>query len=225
MKEKRFEILGILIVTVSILILFSFFGYNSNEDPGISPNVKVENPMGILGVWLSYFFIKLGLGYSAFFIPLLSTVWGIWFFMHKDFEAIVRPSLYGLLGVLLSSISLGYLQIVYYGFDNLSFPLSGMTGGLIAILFYDFLGNIGSLLLIIALWLVLIRSYFGFSYYKPIKNLYSKLEKKRADKKLVNENLITEQEKKDHTQSLLTKIEEQRKKDLPLDQPDKNSDN
>ena len=225
MKEKRFEILGILIVTVSILILFSFFGYNSNEDPGISPNVKVENPMGILGVWLSYFFIKLGLGYSAFFIRLLSTVWGIWFFMHKDFEAIVRPSLYGLLGVLLSSISLGYLQIVYYGFDNLSFPLSGMTGGLIAILFYDFLGNIGSLLLIIALWLVLIRSYFGFSYYKPIKNLYSKLEKKRADKKLVNENLITEQEKKDHTQSLLTKIEEQRKKDLPLDQPDKNSDN
>ena len=194
MKEKRFEILGILIVTVSILILFSFFGYNSNEDPGISPNVKVENPMGILGVWLSYFFIKLGLGYSAFFIPLLSSVWGIWFFMHKDFEAIVRPSLYGLLGVLLSSISLGYLQIVYYGFDNLSFPLSGMTGGLIAILFYDFLGNIGSLLLIIALWLVLIRSYFGFSYYKPIKNLYSKLEKKRADKKLVNENLITEKE-------------------------------
>ena len=225
MKEKRFEILGILIVTVSILILFSFFGYNPNEDPGISPNVKVENPMGILGVWLSYFFIKLGLGYSALFIPLLSAVWGIWFFMHKDFEAIVRPSLYGLLGVLLSSISLGYLQIVYYGFDNLSFPLSGMTGGLIAILFYDFLGNIGSLLLIIALWLVLIRSYFGFSYYKPIKNLYSKLEKKRADKKLVNENLITEQEKKDHTQSLLTKIDEQRKKDLPLDQPDENSDN
>ena len=72
MKEKRFEILGILIVTVSILILFSFFGYNSNEDPGISPNVKVENPMGILGVWLSYFFIKLGLGYSAFFIPLFN---------------------------------------------------------------------------------------------------------------------------------------------------------
>ena len=100
-----------------------------------------------------------------------------------------------------------------------------MTGGLIAKLFYDFLGNIGSLLLIIALWLVLIRSYFGFSYYKPIKNLYSKLEKKRADKKLVNENLITEQEKKDHTQSLLTKIEEQRKKDLPLDRPDENSDN
>ena len=65
-KEKRLEILGILIITVSLLVLLSFFGYNPNEDPGISPNVKVENPMGILGVWISYLFIKLGFGYSSF---------------------------------------------------------------------------------------------------------------------------------------------------------------
>ncbi len=223
MKEKRLEILGILITTISVLSLLSFIGYNPNEDPGISPNVKVENPMGILGVWLSYFFIKLGFGYSSFFIPLLSGVWGIWFFMHKDFDSIGRPSLYTLGAVILASISFGYIQIVYYGLDNLSFPLSGMTGGLIAILFYDFLGNIGSLLLIIALWLVLIRSYFGYSFYKPIKNLYSKFEKKRADKKLVSDNLLAEQEKKEHTQNLLTKIDEQQNNDLPLDSPDTDS--
>ena len=179
--------------------------------------------MGILGVWLSYFFIKLGFGYSSFFIPLLSGVWGIWFFMHKDFDSIGRPSLYTLGAVILASISFGYIQIVYYGLDNLSFPLSGMTGGLVAILFYDFLGNIGSLLLIIALWLVLIRSYFGYSFYKPIKNLYSKFEKKRADKKLVSDNLLAEQEKKEHTQNLLTKIDEQQNNDLPLDPLDADS--
>ena len=223
MKEKRFEILGILITTISVLSLLSFIGYSPNEDPGISPNVKVENPMGILGVWLSYFFIKLGFGYSSIIIPLLSGVWGIWFFMHKDFDSIGRPSLYILGAVILASISFGYIQIVYYGLDNLSFPLSGMTGGLIAILFYDFLGNIGSLFLIISLWLVLIRSYFGYSFYKPIKNIYSKFEKKRADKKLVSDNLLAEQEKKEHTQNLLTKIDEQRNKDLPLDPPDTNS--
>ena len=75
MKEKRLEILGILITTISVLSLLSFIGYNPNEDPGISPNVKVENPMGILGVWLSYFFIKLGFGYSSFFISLYLGVW------------------------------------------------------------------------------------------------------------------------------------------------------
>ena len=46
MKEKRFEILGILILTVSLLLLISFLGHNPNEDPGISPNIRVENPMG-----------------------------------------------------------------------------------------------------------------------------------------------------------------------------------
>ena len=85
-KEKRLELLGILIVTVSLLTLLSFFGHDPNEDPGISPNVKVENPMGILGVWISYLFIKLGFGYSSFILPILSGVWGVWFFMHKDFK-------------------------------------------------------------------------------------------------------------------------------------------
>ena len=71
MKERRLEILGILLVTVSLLILISFFGYNSNEDPGISPNVKIENPLGILGLWISYFFIKLGFVYMSFVLPML----------------------------------------------------------------------------------------------------------------------------------------------------------
>ena len=88
MKEKRFEILGILIITISLLSLISFIGHNPNEDPGISPNVKVENPMGILGVWISYLFIKLGFGYSSFILTFLSGVWGIWFFMHKDLSLI-----------------------------------------------------------------------------------------------------------------------------------------
>jgi len=58
LKDRRLEILGILAMTVSLLILISLIGYNANEDPGISPNVNVQNPLGILGVYISYFFIK-----------------------------------------------------------------------------------------------------------------------------------------------------------------------
>ena len=94
MKERRLEILGILLVTVSLLIFISFLGYNSNEDPGISPNVKIENPLGILGLWISYYFIKIGFGYMSFVLPLLGIIWGIWFFTHKDFDAISRLSGY-----------------------------------------------------------------------------------------------------------------------------------
>ena len=215
-KDKRFEILGILIITVSLLVLLSFFGHDPNEDPGISPNVKVENPMGILGVWISYLIIKLGFGYSSFVLPFLTGIWGIWFFMHKDFQSIGRPSIFILASTALASITAGYLQIVYYGVDSLSFTFSGMTGGVIAILFYDFVGGIGSFLLIAALWLVLIRSYFNLSFYTPFKKMYSSFEKNRKEKQLISDDIQAENEKKKHTQNLLNKIDEQRSKDLPI---------
>ena len=215
-KDKRFEILGILIITVSLLVLLSFFGHDPNEDPGISPNVKVENPMGILGVWISYLIIKLGFGYSSFVLPVLTGIWGIWFFMHKDFQSIGRPSIFILASTALTSITTGYLQIAYYGLDSLSFTFSGMTGGVIAILFYDFVGGIGSFLLIAALWLVLIRSYFNLSFYTPFKKMYSSFEKNRKEKQLISDDIQAENEKKKHTQNLLNKIDEQRSKDLPI---------
>ena len=215
-KDKRFEILGILIITVSLLVLLSFFGHDPNEDPGISPNVKVENPMGILGVWISYLLIKLGFGYSSFILPVLTCIWGIWFFMHKDFQSIGRPSIFILATTVLTSITLGYLQIVYFGLDSLSFAFSGMTGGVIAILFHDFVGGIGSLLIIAALWLVLIRSYFNLSFYSPLKKMYSSYEKKRQEKQIISDDIQAEQQKKEHTQNLLNKIDEQRNKDFPI---------
>ena len=58
-KNRRLEILGILIVSISVFILISLIGYNVSEEPTISPNVKIENPMGIFGVFISHFLIKL----------------------------------------------------------------------------------------------------------------------------------------------------------------------
>ena len=113
MKERRLEILGILLVTVSLLIFISFLGYNSNEDPGISPNVKIENPLGILGLWISYYFIKIGFGYMSFVLPILGIIWGVWFFTHKDFDAISRLSGYIVGAMVLSSISFGAAS--FYG--------------------------------------------------------------------------------------------------------------
>ena len=160
--------------------------------------------------------IKLGFGYSSFVLPVLTGIWGIWFFMHKDFQSIGIPSIFILASTALTSITTGYLQIAYYGLDSLSFTFSGMTGGVIAILFYDFVGGIGSFLLIAALWLVLIRSYFNLSFYTPFKKMYSSFEKNRKEKQLISDDIQAEKEKKEHTQNLLNKIDEQRSKDLPI---------
>ena len=219
MKEKRLEILGILAVAVSLLVFISLLGYSPNEDPGISPNVRVENPMGILGVWLAYFFIKLTFGYSSFILPLLAISWGIWFFTHKEFEAISRLSGYLMGVVVLSSISLGAAQIFRYGFEDTTFRFSGLIGGLISLFIYDFVGGIGIVIVLLALWLVLARGYFGFSYYEPIKTFLNQIQKKKDERNLVTDQQSIEDEKRRHTQSLISKIDEQRQRDEELDAP------
>ena len=64
-KYRRLEILGILFVSISIFVLASLVGYNANEEPSISPNIQIENPMGILGLYLSHYLIKLTFGFST----------------------------------------------------------------------------------------------------------------------------------------------------------------
>ena len=216
MKERRLEILGILSVAISLLVFVSLLGYNPNEDPGISPNVRLENPMGILGVWIAYFFIKLTFGYSSFILPLLAISWGIWFFTHKEFEAISRLSGYLVGVVILSSITLGAAQIFRYGITDITYRFSGMIGGLISGMIYDFVGATGIVIVLLALWLVLIRGYFGFSYYKPIRSLLDQYKKKREERSLVTEQKSVEDEKHRHTRNLISKIDWRRKKEEEL---------
>ena len=70
-SERRLEIFGILLIAISVFLFFSLIGYNPSEEPSISPNVLVENPMGILGLVISHFLIKLGFGYTSTLIPFL----------------------------------------------------------------------------------------------------------------------------------------------------------
>ena len=67
---KRLEILGVLLWAVSIFIIVSLLGHDSSEEVAISPNAKINNPMGILGVLVSHTLIKLGFGYVSLILPL-----------------------------------------------------------------------------------------------------------------------------------------------------------
>ena len=65
-SERRLEIFGILIIAISVFLLFSLIGYNPNEEPSISPNVKVENPNGYTWSYHFSFFNKNRVGYIYF---------------------------------------------------------------------------------------------------------------------------------------------------------------
>jgi S-DNA-T family DNA segregation ATPase FtsK/SpoIIIE len=220
MKERRLEILGILCMATSFLALISMVGYNPYEDPGISPNVKVENPMGILGVFIAYFFIKFSFGYSSFLLPVLGSVWGWWFFSKREASILSRISGY-LLGVmLLISVTLGLFEIGIYSSSGIEFNYSGLIGGNLANFLVSFFGMIGSSIILLTSWLILIRGYFSWSFYGPFYSLTNFIKKRQEDRKLVSVEQASEKDKRRHTLDLMQKIEEKQEQDVIIQEND-----
>lgn len=209
LKDRRLEILGILTIATSLLVFISLIGYNPSEDPGISPNVQVENPLGILGVYLSYFFIKFLFGYPVFVLPILGLIWGWLCFSKKELKNFNRIAGYIVGAVVLLSATIGLIEIGIHGRTGLDFTSSGLLGGNFANFLQSFLGLIGTGILLVALWLVLIRGYFEFSLYAPFEKIGLNLKKKRNEQKLKKEIAATEKAKRQHTQELLKKIDAQ----------------
>jgi hypothetical protein len=206
LKDRRLEILGILTLTTSLLVLISLIGYNSSEDLGISPNVQVENPLGILGVYLSYFFIKFLFGYPSLLFPILGLIWGWLCFSQKELKSFNRIAGYVVGVSILLSVSIGLVEIGLHNRSGLDFTASGLVGGNLANFMYSFLGIIGTTILLVALWLVMIRGYFEFSLYEPLEKLGITFKKKRQDQKLKKEIEATDEAKRKHTQDLLNKM-------------------
>jgi S-DNA-T family DNA segregation ATPase FtsK/SpoIIIE len=84
MKLKHREIIGILSVILGLLILLCLISYNPVEEPTISKNVVIDNWMGIMGVYVSHFFIKEFMGIGAYIFPILLMLWGVWIFLNLN---------------------------------------------------------------------------------------------------------------------------------------------
>ena len=212
--ERRSEILGILIISLSVFTLVSLTGYNPNEEPSISPNVKITNPMGIVGIFISYFMIKKGFGFIVIILPIAGIVWGWYLFSKQKLKKLVRGTLYLLIAVVMISVTIGFLSEIYFHEKPSRYFASGLVGGLIGAFLADWLSPFGTTLFLTASFLILVRSYFNVDYYKPLATLYNKLI-------FIFENIkykIVQKEKayakRAHTKELKNKIEAREEKIL-----------
>ena len=199
-SERRLEILGILLIAISVFLLFSLLGYNPNEEPSISPNIKIENPMGILGLVFSHILVKKGFGYIVILIPLIGLLWGWTIFSKKVFDKINKITKYGFSFILLFSVSVGVVLITFS--STPSYLIPGLVGSKIAYFFIDWLSIWGTLILLLASYLTLIRGYFNIDYYKPLFNLGTQLENLQKKFGLILKEKEKEKVKRKHTLDL-----------------------
>ncbi|MEA3500342.1 MAG: DNA translocase FtsK 4TM domain-containing protein [Candidatus Marinimicrobia bacterium] len=182
-SEYQLEVIGILLIIISIFIGISLFSYSPRDELLISRHFLIDNAMGIVGVFISYFFIKLGLGYFSWgFVPLIF-LWGWWTFAKKDKTKLVRFTLYSLGILLLLSITFS-MPYVYYLF-NLpgDYSFGGFIGGVISTLLMDWLGVIPALIVVVVGLIILVFGFFGLSLYYPFELIFKKIFQ-RKDKKV-----------------------------------------
>ena len=202
---KRLEILGVLLCAVSLFIIVSLLGHDPSEEIAISPNAKINNPMGILGVLVSHILIKLGFGYISIIFPLLGFYWGWVFFSKKNFDDPLRVSYYTLLLMSLLSLSVGVLSI-YFSFGISKFHYSGVLSGLVADFFLDMFSIYGCLIFIVASYIMLLRAYFDLDLYKPFLIIKQKILMAIENYKEARNQNFKEYEKRKHTNELKSKI-------------------
>ena len=141
----------LMLFAVFLFISFLSFFFNWQEDQSTlteftNKNVKSNNLLGKIGANLSHFFIYKGFGISAFFIPYLLFVTGLFSWFKRKLSKVVITWNWNLFLMLLISIAFGFVDKKYallsgvIGFETNEY-LSAFLGktGLAIVLFFFFL--------------------------------------------------------------------------------------
>ena len=184
MDKKRIQIIGWLLGFCCLLILGSMIGYDPSEEPSLVSS-SINNPFNIVGVYVGYYFVKLGFGYAAYLIPIIGLT--ISFYLISNYSFLIsRLISYQLAFLFLSAITLGLVQNYNSFPSQIIYEYSGLLGGLSLSLLYDWVGLIGTASFISVLWILLFTGFFNIDLYKVFQSAISLIQSNIASLMKIN---------------------------------------
>ena len=203
MKDKlKIQIIGWLLLIISLLITGSMIGYDLTEEPTLVAQ-KINNPFNILGVYIGFYLMKLGFGYAALLIPIILATISFYLISNFSFN-VARLLRFEILLLILLSVLLGFISNVSYlsEFKEVqNFEDSGLLGGLIFSLIYDWTGFYGSVLILFSSIALFLVSFLKIDLYKSLKDVPSiiinKIAKVEFDFKKIIPDFKKENDKKE----------------------------
>ena len=184
MDKKRIQIIGWLLGFCCLLTLGSMIGYDPSEEPSLVSS-SINNPFNIVGVYVGYYFVKLGFGYAAYLIPIIGLT--ISFYLISNYSFLIsRLISYQLAFLFLSAITLGLIQNYNSFPSQIIYEYSGLLGGLAVSLLYDWVGLIGTASFINVLWILLFVGFFNIDLYKVFQSAISLIQSNIASLMKIN---------------------------------------
>ena len=133
------EIIGFLLIFISLLTFFSLVFFNSNDPIIFIKDVSydiVENPLGIFGSYLGGVFIHL-FGLGSFLLIISFFLWGIRLILHEKIK-LFKLKLFLLIPILM------VLCIPLSNFDFINFNYPQSNGGIVGKEFLNLIPNLES---------------------------------------------------------------------------------
>ena len=157
-KERKKEVVGLLLMVLAFLMGAAMVSYDMTEEPENITQLRTKNFLGIGGVFISHYLIKMFLGLGSAVIPVLLFLWGFWTFTNRKFKALAKFSLFLFVVAILVSTALALII-------GKSWALPGAAGGLFAGFLTTFLGLLGAWVFVGITMLLIVTGYFGMSVY------------------------------------------------------------
>ena len=168
--KKNKKVFGFIFILISLYCFIAFISsfFNWKEDFSeldswydllTNPEIETNNSLGKIGTLLSYLFIWRGVGISAFLIPVFFILSGIHLIGYRiiSMKIYIRQSIWALIWIPV---------FMYHVFDHQMF--AGSIGVHSANYLVKMLGNIGTTLLLITIFIIFISVKFNFSLHKVI---------------------------------------------------------
>ena len=163
LSKKNKIILGSFLILLSIALFFSFISYYFTWQADQSlltefrdRNAEAANLLNKFGAAISHFFIYQGFGLASFVFPVLLAVTGLYLFLGLESKNLLGKWIWGLLGVIWTSIALGF-------FANEQPLLGGLIGYEMNDFLQDYTGKIGVFLLLLFTLISIFVKLFNFS--------------------------------------------------------------
>jgi len=188
-KGKGRKIVGIIVLAISIFLIL-----------GIITGDKFLRESGN---YIHTYFLGYTFGYSVLIIPVLLLCYGWYVFFRKSISSLFKLSLYLLILMVLISYGLSFLNSMLNGKFGDALNLGGFAGLFIADKSREFLGNFGTIIVLITVYLIFIFSIFDIeigekyrSVEERIKKLFGNI-KKTIGKKYYRRKKILKWKKKE----------------------------
>ncbi len=171
--ERTWKITGAFFILVALFLFISFISYffTWKEDQSqvlnhsiFDTSISAKNLLGVVGAFVSYFFIDKGFGIASFFICSFFFVVGINFLFSKKVFSVWRNLRYVVVGVLVISVSLAFL------FSKNDFAFGGSVGTMISKWLVTMLGTIGTAALLLVAFLAYVIWQFNPVFKLPRKS-------------------------------------------------------